>query len=122
MVLQDWLTIMTGGAYTVVQSQSSYLDLGDIDDIVLYLEVRQASTPANAAPSMSYQTSPSTDDASFVTIVPQFNLVSASTPRVDRILSAFAGVPLARYLRWVVSGLSCQVTFRICVAPYAPGA
>jgi hypothetical protein len=123
MLFQDWITLRTQVAQTFTQSHSSYFDLGDVDDIVLYLDVREQA--GSGTMSLSYQTAPSADDASFVTMVPSFALTPAGAPRVDRVLSAYAAVPLSRFLRWTVAATVTSgvvdVTFRITLAIYAPG-
>jgi hypothetical protein len=123
MLFQDWITLRSQVTQTFVQSHACYLDLGDVDDIVLYLDVPQQSATGSAV--LSYQTGPSSDDASFATIVPPFSLAASASPRVDRVLAAYAAVPLSRFLRWSVTANApsgvVDVTFRISIATYAPG-
>jgi hypothetical protein len=125
-VIQDWTCVRGASTVTsVVQGESGYADLADFDDLVLFLDVAELTTGGSI--SLIYQTSPSRDDASFVALFSPFTLSLTATgnPRVDRILSAYAPVPLARYLRWYLtttSGGTWDVLFRITYAAYAAGA
>jgi hypothetical protein len=131
-VLQDWTTQRAynggnGSIVSITQAESGYLDLAEYDDLVVYLDVREFTTGATM--SISYQTAVSSDDASFVAgalaMVAPFALSVTTTPVVNRILAAYAPVPLARYVRWqlttTVVGI-WDVCFRITYAAYAPGA
>jgi hypothetical protein len=48
-------------------------------------------------------------------------LIASTTPLIVPLVSAFMLTPLARFLRWGVSG-NGSVTFRITAATYAQGA
>jgi hypothetical protein len=124
MLFQDWTTLRSQITQTFVQSHACYLDLSDVDDIVLYLDVRAQS--GSGTMKLSYQTSPSADDASFAVLVPAFTMTVASAPKIDPVMSWNAAVPLSRFLRWSVKASApsgaIDVVFRITVATYAPGA
>jgi hypothetical protein len=113
LLLQDYTTVR-GFTSPVVQPSYGWLDLGDLEDIVLYCDVRE--TVPNA--TMIYETAPAPVDSAFVTLVPQFTL--AVGLRTDKVFASFANVPVARYLRWRFAGGSgtWDATFRIWVAAY----
>lgn len=114
-LVQDLTTARGGSGISVVQSASSWLELGDLEDLALYLDVREAS----AGTQLTYETSPATADASFLPLVPEITVVAGL--RTDVVLAANSKVPPARFLRWKLSppaGGSFDVTFRIWVAAY----
>jgi hypothetical protein len=125
-VLQDWTTVRAYGSSgqnvgAVTQTATSYLDLGDYDDIVFFVDVRELTQSV----SLQFQTSPSRDDASFQAIAPAITLAVSATPVATRILAAYSPIPLARFVRWTLTNLSAagawDATFRITYAVFAPG-
>ena len=68
---------------------------------------------------MTYQTAPSKNEAAFKAMVPNFTM--AAGVRIDRIVTAYAAVPPARWFRWSLThgGIPWDVTFRIRLAAYA---
>ena len=123
-LLQDWVTIRgDSGAgsprvTSIAQSAESWLDLGDFEDLVFFLDVREFT---NASLKLGYETSPIKQDGSFLPMVGPFLI--AAGQRVDRAFSSMCAVPPARYVRWRLSGPSASgvfdVTFRVWVATYA---
>jgi hypothetical protein len=125
LLLQNWITANTTtvgvGAPVPIpttQSSDSWLDLGEYEDIVVYLDVRQVTGTVN----MTYATAPSRQEQSFMAVVPAFAM--ATGLRVDKILASYAFVPPARFFRW---SISCPATgtggatFRIWVVAYSFG-
>ena len=115
-LLQDLITI--GGATTaaIVQSASNWLDLGNLEDLTLFLDVRDAS---GGSSTIYFDTSPSALEAQFVQLLPGITLAPGLKTSV--VASSLAHVPPARFLRWrwVVGGsAAASVTFRIWVAGY----
>jgi hypothetical protein len=111
-ILQDWTTIRSSTT-TVIQGESGWLDLAPFQDVVFWVDLREQS--GSSAPSLLLQTSPVKDDAIFqamVTIV----LNAVSNPYPVRLASAT--IPLARYVRWQLSGPSgtWDATFRVLAA------
>lgn len=126
MLLQDWVTIRgdsgtAGGGpkvTSIAQSAEGWIDLGDVEDLVFFLDVREFT---NASLKLGYETSPIKQDGSFLPMVGPF--LVAVGQRVDRAFSTTCAVPPARFIRWRLSGPSMSnvfdVTFRIWVATYA---
>ncbi len=111
---------MAGGpapVTTIPQGASSWLDIGDFEDLVFTLDVREWT----ATTKLVYETAPTKQDASFVAMLPAF--VVSVGQRVDRVYTNMSAVPPARYVRWRMtcapnSG-SFDLTFRIWLAAYA---
>lgn len=123
-VLQDWITI--GGATTsqIIQTEQDWLDMTPYQDVVVWLDVREASTSPPAA--MYFETAPSKDESLFVPMLAGgTTLVAAPTPAIVQLLMGSAAVPIAQHLRWRVQGTGAvglwDATFRILVAANAPG-
>jgi hypothetical protein len=92
------------------QAESGWVDVGDCEDVIIFLEVKEAT-----GSSLVYQTCPTKDDASFQPLFPAFTLVPGT--RIDRVLASYAFVPVARYVRWQISGSGdYDATFRIHLA------
>jgi hypothetical protein len=115
LCLTEWRTVSGDNgdgvlAPTITQAESAWLDVGDSQDVVFFLEVKEATTS-----SLSYQTCPSKEDAAFQSLFPAFTLVAGT--RVDLVLATYAFIPVARYVRWQLSGTShYDATFRIHIA------
>ena len=129
-LLQDWTTLRgfsgnpAGGGPVVTsipQGAASWLDIGDYEDLVFTLDVREWT---NSAATLVYETSPTRQDSSFVAMRPAF-AVSVGQ-RVDAIWTSTSAVPPARYVRWRIScttvSMQYDLTFRIWLAAYAWGA
>ena len=115
--LQDWTTIQ-GGVATVTQGEESWLDLTPYQDVVFWLDVRQAT----GSPSVTYQTSPTKDESLFQGMVGAASMAAGTSPTVAKALLSGATVPIARYLRWQITGTApWTATFRILIAANAPG-
>lgn len=125
IVLQDWITVRgTVTLGTITQTPSSWVDLRGYDDVVLFLDVREV-TATSGTMNMSYMTAPTKDTTALRVLLPTFALSASSTPRVDRVLAAYAGIPIARYICWQTlnAGTSgpWDATFRLRAAVSAPG-
>jgi hypothetical protein len=99
---------------TITQGEASWLDLCDYDSATFFLDVREVT----GAVTLTYQTSPSKDDASFQTLVAPILL--ATSQRADSALARFAFMPIARYVRWQLTSSSSpfDATFTIEVAAH----
>ena len=123
-LLQDWITVRAyagGSGPTVVpavaQGADSWVDIGDFEDLVFTLDVREVSSTSF---SLAYETSPTRADAAFKAMLPAFRPTVGQ--RVDRVFSSVAGVPPARFVRWKISCSTAgtyDLTFRIWLAAYA---
>ena len=114
-ILQDWVTIRGGSNVpSVTQGADAWADMGDCEDAVFFVDVREVT----GSPKLAYQTSPTTQEGSFLAMMPAFVLSPGVTQ--TRVFANMAGIPLARYVRWQLSSiLSADVTFRIWMATYA---
>lgn len=117
-LLQDWVTIRLGGPTSVSQGADQWLDVGDHEDVVLTLDVREVSNM-----TVYYDTSPTAQENSFAPMLSRSTTLStlAIGTTVDRVYSSLAAVPVARFVRWRLGSTSAggDITFRIWVASYA---
>lgn len=134
-VLQDWITIRgqsgTQGQ-TITQSQQDWLDLSPFQDVFFWVIVTE-TTPTGASNGLNliFETSPTDDEALFQSLLgggatptPAISNIQASpTPTIIKLPMLSATVPLARYLRWKLTGPAStwDVTMRIVVAANSPG-
>ena len=119
-LMQDWITIQTSGASTVIQNEEQWLDMADFLDLSIQISTQNIS---GTSPVLSFKTSPSKDEALFQTMSSAtFALTSSSNPAPVVVKYASAAVPLARYVRWELSGTGVTATFRIYVAGTTQGA
>lgn len=120
LLLQDWTTLSGDGTTPFVQSRFDWLDLARYGDVTLWLEVRALTNPGGGNVTLTYETSPATDDSLFQPMVTPLTLVAASAPVITKVRLADNPVtPLARYLRWKLVGTASgawSVTFRVFVA------
>jgi len=115
LLLQDLITIRAAGSQGVIQSPTSWLDLGDLEDVAIFTDVRETS----GSLQMSIETAAAAQETAFVTLVPSFPVTTGI--RTDVVTAYVAKIPPARYLRWHVSavpGSPGDATFRIWVAAY----
>jgi hypothetical protein len=117
-ILQDWTTIR-GGVTTVTQGEDGWLDLSPYQDVVFWIDVREATS----TPLIQFQTSPTKDDSLFTPMLSAAQtLTAATTPLVKAALLASANVPVARFVRWQINGtVTWDATFRVLVAANSPG-
>ncbi len=117
MLMQDWTTIRLATTNTapVTSPHPLLLDLGESDDVVLFLDVREVS----GSMTFEWQTALADDATSFLTYL-QFTPTVSPTPRVDRLLSAYSWLPAAKYVRWRIQSAAAfgDITFRVAAARY----
>ena len=115
--MTDWTTIRaTGATTTVVQSETTWLNLGGYRDLVIWLDVRSVIVDPFVNVNLDFQTSPVPDEKYFVTIANQV-LAASGTPTILKVLST-ATPRLEVWLRWklYVTGTPSNdwsATFRI---------
>jgi hypothetical protein len=117
-ILQDWTTIR-GGVATVIQGEADWLDLSSYQDCIFFLDVREAS----GTPTITFQTSPTKDEALFQTMITA-TLMTASATGAAAIKATLTNaiVPVARFVRWQINGtITWDSTFRVIVAANSPG-
>ena len=118
LILQDWTTVQGGSNATLTQGEADWLDLSVYQDAVLWLLAAQAS----GSPLITFQTSPTEDEAFFTAVSPQSTLVAASAPTILSVLMLSSTVPIARFLRWQITSSSAwSTTFRAIVSANRPG-
>jgi hypothetical protein len=112
-LLCDWTTVRAGGPISIAQGETEWVDLGDDVDATFWVDCREVSTNPNV--QLLFETSPSKDEALFQPITPAITLAASGTPIQVRSVLASATVPLARWLRWRLTGPSggFDATFRI---------
>lgn len=133
-VLQDWITIRgnipASGSVDIIQGESTWMGFSSFQDIVFWLDIREASFPGHTPFNLTFNfdTSPSKDSNLFTTIAsvgaltsltPGVQLSGGTLPR--SILAANPSVPLATWVRWRVtpggsSGDTWDATFRVLCA------
>lgn len=116
-VLQELLTInVQDGLTSLTQSAHQYLDIGQNEDLVFYLDVRNVS----GSVLIAYETSPTQQDSSFLPMIAPVPIIGTGL-KVDRAAFSTAAVPPARFVRWKLTclGGAWNVTFRVWLAAYA---
>lgn len=127
VLLQDWTCLRASGATTVVQSELLWLDVEGYRDVVFWLECKEVNVGGATAVILSYQTSPTKDDALFSSMS-LFPLGVTSVPFITKVLEAQdPTIPLSKWLRWRVSlsgspSSDWGATFRIFCALNPSGA
>ncbi len=125
-VLQDWITIRgtipSTGSPDIIQGESGWMGFSSFQDIVFWLDIREASFPAGAPNNLTFnfETAPSKDNNLFTVMASQ--TLTSLTPGLQAlqkvILAANPTVPLATWVRWRLTpgGASTNTwdaTFRI---------
>lgn len=124
-VLQDWITLGGFSSSQIIQTEQDWLDMTPYQDVVAWLDVREAST--SPAAKIYLETAPSKDGSLFMPMLAGGTALGAApTPVIVQLLMGSAAVPIAQYLRWRVQGTGgplslWDTTFRILVAANAPG-
>ena len=123
LILEDWLTVSGPGGVgdVITQDETRWLDLEAFQDVVLYLECREALGATTA--TVTIQTAPTKDDSLFQTVATT-TFTAGATPVLFPVILASATTPLARYLRWQITGPAgnaWDATFRVLVAANSPG-
>jgi hypothetical protein len=99
---------------TVTQPRYAWLDLGELEDVIIYADVREVTNTV----TLNLQTAPAAADSVFVTMSSIATLATGvqTLPAIGRM----AALPVARFLRWSLSGAVAgwDTTFRIWVAGY----
>ena len=118
--LEDWLAVAGPSSSTFTQDETGWLDLAPFQDVFIYLDCRETS---GTAPTIAFETSPCREDALFQPIVSMTMTSVAPQPNVLRGLMLGSTVPLARYLRWKITGPASawEATFRAIVVANSPG-
>lgn len=116
-VLQDWTTVQAN-VTTITQSEAGWLDLTGYQDAVFYVEIGSATS----FPTLNLQTAPTADESLFVSMTSGTTMLGSSTPAVVPVFMKPSPTPIARYVRWQITGSpSWNATFRITVAANSPG-
>jgi len=117
LMLCDWTTVR-GSVTPVTQAESGWLDLQPYQDCVFWVDCREVT----GSVTLSLQTAPTKDDAFFQSMVAGITLAASAQPTATAALLNTALVPLARWVRWQLSGSGTwDATLRIWVSANAPG-
>src|SRR5258708_6630263 len=119
-VLQDWLTIRGVNNTPINQGESSWLDLAPYQDVSFWLDVREFS--GSTTPTILFQTAPLKEDVLFQPMYAAITLtLTPANPYRAPITTAQC--PIARYLRWQLTGPNSawDATFRVLLAADALG-
>jgi hypothetical protein len=114
-LLQDFISVKGASGVSIVQTSTNWLDLGDLEDVVLYTECKDAGGSAQLA----FDTAPSLLESQFVQLVAPFTLATGLQTNI--VLASYAKVPPARFVRWRFQapvGAGSQATFRVWAAGY----
>ncbi len=119
LLLQDWTTIRGATSATVVtQSEASWLDASRFHNAVFWLDVKELLTAAST-PLIAYQTSPTKEEAFFVTMGsgPVPITVGVAAPFI--VMRGATPTPLMRWVRWTLQNAGAtgvwDITFRLLV-------
>lgn len=118
-ILQDWTTIRAGNISSITQGESGWLDLAPYQDVMFWIDVREYS--GSAAPYVVFQTAPIKEDGLFQ-MMAQVQLSSVTNP--TPVLLRTATTPLARWVRWQLTGPGTggwDATFRVLATCNAMG-
>jgi hypothetical protein len=121
--LCDWTTIRGISAtpgQVVNQGDDQWLDLAPYQDCAFWVDCRGQSN----APTLAIQTSPTRDELYFKSMVTAITLAVGNGPTAYAALLDSALVPLARFVRWQLTGpagSAWDATFRIFVSANSPG-
>lgn len=117
-LVQELLTLTAGdGVTSLIQSAHQYLDIGQNEDLVFYLDVRNVT---GSGVTIAYETSPTPQDSSFLAMIAPVAITAAGLT-VSRAAFSTAAVPPARYVRWRAQGPGSggwNITFRLWLAAY----
>ena len=121
-ILQDWNTIRGANSITtVIQSEDNWLDLTPYQDVMFWVDCRALT---GTTVQIQFQTAPTKDDTLFTAVVAAQTFLTSGVQVYQSILSKTTGIPLARYVRWVVTAnasVTWDATFRVLVAANSPG-
>lgn len=117
VLMQDWTTIRGSGTTAVVQTKSDWLDLEPFADAIFWIETTEVTSPGAGTLNLTFETAPSADESLFAPLDSLVGLQGSTVyPARKLFMNATPNVPLARYLRWNLSGSTAgtwDVTFRI---------
>ena len=119
-ILQDWTTIRAASGL-VTQGESGWLDLAPYQDVMFWVDVREYS--GTTAPHILFQTAPIKEDGLFTSVAGGMADVTLSSVTNPTRVLITSSVPIARYVRWQLSGpgSAWDATFRVLVAANALG-
>ncbi len=119
-VLQDWITIRGTTGAVITQGESGWLDLAPYQDVSFYIDIREFSPSAG---NMVFETAPIKEDVLFQAMLSSIAFTTAPT-NPYRVPITTASCPVARYVRWKLTGPAStpwDITFRVVLAATALG-
>jgi hypothetical protein len=113
-LLQDYVTVRGTPSTTVVQPSYGWLDLGSLEDVAMFLDVRETMGSAK----ITYQTAAAADASAFLALTGALTLAIGTV--TTNVQAPLANVPALRFLRWTATGNGSpwDATFRIWVVGY----
>jgi hypothetical protein len=125
LLMQDWVTLKAASpTLAIVQSVADWLDVSSYQDVVFWSHV--TSTTGAQPIALTYQTSPTEDDAFFQSTGVTVDLSTSTPVVISPVLFIYGDnvgvyVPISRYLRWrITSAAAWTATFRIYVSANPP--
>ena len=118
-ILQELTTIRGATSTNVTQNESGWLDLSAFQDIVTYVETKRVTGTV----TITFQTACTKDDAMFTFMITGAALAAGTTVTKFMANAAATTVPVARYLRWVLTAPAAtwDATLRIYIAANTAG-
>lgn len=114
LLIQDWTTLQSNGKFNVTQGAHTWVDMGNYEDLVLYVDIKEQSGPAA---TLALQSAPVAQDSAFV---PLASIALGVGITAIPLAAAYSALPMARFLRWqFITNGSTTTTFRIWAAAYA---
>ncbi len=122
-LLQDWTTVRSSLTTAFIQDCDAWLDLDGFSDVTLWVDIGNVTTSRGGNVQLQFQTSPSLDDANFVSLASPIGIGTAapfvlpsSTPTVVRSALSTTTNNLMRYVRWNLQNVGTgtwDLTFRV---------
>ena len=120
-LLQPWITVNANSALvgTFVQDADSWADFALFSGVTFWVDVADVQVPTGNTVQLTFQTSPTLDNADFQPLAPSLTLAPSTTPYVVPATFLQNTVPLARWVRWVLTGpiATWGATFRVRAVP-----
>lgn len=111
-ILQDLSTIRGATSNPVTQNESGWLDMTQMQDLFIWTETKEVTGTV----TLTYQTSPTKDDALFTQMMAGAPLALGVS--ITKVILTAATTPVARYVRWVLTGPAStwDATFRTYIS------
>jgi hypothetical protein len=120
LMLSNWTTLRTPSSVstTIKQPESQWLDVGDYQDLIGWLEIKEYSPTSGATLVFAYQLSPTKDDAYFASSTASSLNIAGTGVTIAKMLIGSTSFN-ARWLRYQVScssSVAWDITFRAWIS------